>query len=1253
MLMLVGLSAKAQDFTATVTWSEPGAIEIVKYPYPDNIPVEIPADATSFTITETGLEYIFKAAPGYMLTAAMMDGQAQALGTLSYDDPAKVFRMNLKYTSGKTKYNGKTVELEVVKEVFDKSFTLDINNGADKINAYLCDDNGSKTHVFNYTDGVQTIEYTSADTRLFLQNNSYPRTAFYEVTVNGVPVECNATTKAYNIDLVDGATIYVAYMDPATVEPKCKVTFEFTNNDPACLSNIRDWAAGKFIFPNELVEGYELLIEKGGQIQFNFNEDYTVNDVTANGTSIGEPFGGRRLTVEADTKYVIDATANVYPSLTAKLYTNNIDALILTQEYSTDSEALTVTEVADCPAGTVTLPSGYTIAIATKEYEISDISGKTKKFFFNPKPGYWVKGGQLGNPSDPDNADLFGKALIFQEEAPAFINVGTIDYTAAAAVFVDAPANSARLKSYYSPGGDAKEAAPYQGEKEFFAPGWSDITFDPAYNTNFDGTLIVASAYAAYEKYVYLNGEAVTADENGVYSNMKFKENSVLKMFLTQTPPAAHTLKFEVSGNPEASLSYDRIVTTTDFSAPIVNYGTVEYTLTVGEGTAVEVNGQAVALTDGKYVFTPAAGTTTIALLKTMPCVLEPAAGTTVRSLDSFSALFRFEDPGEVSIYMDEDAIAKVTISDGVTTYLPAYVEGGEPTDEAIPMTFYMAEPITEGGTYSINVPAGVFYQTFYDEASGDFVRTAESAVNAAASTTVVVDPNMVYAWTCTPANGSVNDLPDDVCVIKISLPDAKSLCEDVFTEGTGVYVKYNGNDIRKVEDPESEEGWAFGMVWGQPALNIYISKDVFRTAGILTIEAPEGAMTVDYTEASPELLYSAQFGEIKEYTWTFDPAEGTEIESVGSFKLTFPEAETVVYNEDMAYFVFGNMSGAIMNFDVTCEGNTATITPIIGTTLRPGTYTLTVGEESFILDGNQNSPEINASWTLKRNAEVSYDFQASPDGTILNEGWGLNVAFIYNETESVRAGDNFDATLVKFNDITIPLWNSDMEDGATAYRPEYDPSTPNLIMINASGNELNDVEGSFTVTFPAGALNISGTPNPEPITYTWNVVLPKEYNITLSPASGTTVPEIKTITITFGNATTAELGEYYSPWSITLRKTDYSASYNPESVEPVADAAVPAFLITFAQPVKENGDYKLSISYGTFVLDGVQVTENIDATYVIDPTSGIDGIFAGADKVTVCNLKGMVILENADAADVKALPAGFYIINGVKVAIK
>jgi hypothetical protein len=63
---------------------------------------------------------------------------------------------------------------------------------------------------------------------------------------------------------------------------------------------------------------------------------------------------------------------------------------------------------------------------------------------------------------------------------------------------------------------------------------------------------------------------------------------------------------------------------------------------------------------------------------------------------------------------------------------------------------------------------------------------------------------------------------------------------------------------------------------------------------------------------------------------------------------------------------------------------------------------------------------------------------------------------------------------------------------------------------------------------------------------------------------------------------------------------------------------------------------------------------KGITIKYIVENSTGIEEIIAnGENGWVVYNTNGIKVLETMDASKVNALPAGIYIVNGIKTVIK
>lgn len=156
-----------------------------------------------------------------------------------------------------------------------------------------------------------------------------------------------------------------------------------------------------------------------------------------------------------------------------------------------------------------------------------------------------------------------------------------------------------------------------------------------------------------------------------------------------------------------------------------------------------------------------------------------------------------------------------------------------------------------------------------------------------------------------------------------------------------------------------------------------------------------------------------------------------------------------------------------------------------------------------------------------------------------------------------------------------------------------------------------------------------------------------------VEPANGSKVESLSYILFTFSNiATTVDTSKEAKlhkegsdeaiPFSFTNLKED--GSYVEQNQGGLLLDA----------PVTKNGTYILEIADGYFVDRNSKEMKGITIKYIVENETGIEEIIAnGENGWVVYNTNGIKVLETMDASKVNALPAGIYIVNGIKTVIK
>ncbi|MBR5455954.1 MAG: hypothetical protein IKU76_03260 [Bacteroidaceae bacterium] len=161
-----------------------------------------------------------------------------------------------------------------------------------------------------------------------------------------------------------------------------------------------------------------------------------------------------------------------------------------------------------------------------------------------------------------------------------------------------------------------------------------------------------------------------------------------------------------------------------------------------------------------------------------------------------------------------------------------------------------------------------------------------------------------------------------------------------------------------------------------------------------------------------------------------------------------------------------------------------------------------------------------------------------------------------------------------------------------------------------------------------------------------------------VSPENGAVVEELSHFIFTFsyfaGHTDDASIQpRLYAEgkeWTYALERTTNNSNGGMIEMEQAA--------LKTTEPLLGNGTYYLEIPDGYFVDGNGKSVKGMTLKYTVkndgDLIAGIEDIVPESTKGwTVYNLQGVKILETTDAQRVNVLPAGIYIVNGIKTYIK
>lgn len=249
-----------------------------------------------------------------------------------------------------------------------------------------------------------------------------------------------------------------------------------------------------------------------------------------------------------------------------------------------------------------------------------------------------------------------------------------------------------------------------------------------------------------------------------------------------------------------------------------------------------------------------------------------------------------------------------------------------------------------------------------------------------------------------------------------------------------------------------------------------------------------------------------------------------------------------------------------------------------------------------------------------------------------------INPSYAISDKIEIRANNGYTLYSFGFDDVK---------------RPEGYKGTDKLCIVF---DEPITTPGNYIIDVPSGFFNLGeefegGSSRAATIYYEIKAQSTDDVTVTLDPAPGTVteIPEKIIVTLTEAQSAGANginptlTDEKGNSYGIDLQ-IYWDGEWNQLEMN-LANGAITA-----------DGTYTLTIPAGALTWDDNSDNvnkEDIVFTYIIGTGTGIDNIVANAGgKVDVYTINGVSVLRNADAAAVKALKKGLYIINGKKVVI-
>ena len=454
------------------------------------------------------------------------------------------------------------------------------------------------------------------------------------------------------------------------------------------------------------------------------------------------------------------------------------------------------------------------------------------------------------------------------------------------------------------------------------------------------------------------------------------------------------------------------------------------------------------------------------------------------------------------------------------------------------------------------------------------------------------------------------------------------------------VVATFSVNDLQYPEgyDPEDFKD--------NKCLELHIDlAEPITAVGKYQVEVPAGFFVLGEQFESSSSKLTTIYYEVAEPVETLNielnPAGGNVSEIPATIVLTVPNRNTINFDYTKVPTLTdskNNSYAAVIDLDWSLELNQLVIKLAAGAITADGIYTLTIPAGAVYGDGPEdiNTKDVVVVYTIGTVTEPAV-LTVSPESETTLES-------LETVTFSCEGGIaiNPEAT------DKITIYDMANRQEVASFAGDELVAAENALSIVLS--EAITAEGNYNVNVPAGFFLLGK----EKVANEATTVYYSAHEaivIDVNPASGIVTEIPATIVVTAKNR--GMIGNNYdivptlkdsenNSYKVTL-DIDWNLENNQLAIY-LADGAI-----------TKAGTYTLTIPAGAIIGDSeTDVNKEIVVVYTIATGDGIDNIVAQAGgKVDVYTVNGTCVLRNADAAAVKALRKGLYIINGKKVMLK
>lgn len=900
-LILLGVTVPATAFEYTVKWNLEGALELR-----NNLSAtatKTPLEGTTFTSSSINRPYFF-ATEGYLITNVKCDKNSNLNVMTSSSTSEKYVGF---FVNNGNNYNGAVVEITLIKlsdVVKDKSFTLDIENGASYLDNITLTGSGDKIELKN---GAQSVKYCDlVDNKVNIVEKTANR--IFSVKKDGVAISKKQEGDShYEVDLTDGATISVrVFEDGEPAVEKSKVTFEFAD-DKAKDAVVMLWSKKQ----GSIKTFDNLEFEKDDLVKLTLNTwDYVVT-LKCNGTDI--PVSDAAETFTWTNTFTEDATVSIsakdreFGTVNLSLNIDHPEGIIL-HEGKADGPVIDLSQYT--PSGTT-----YTIPV----------SAKYPKIFFEEAEGWWLKSARYYNEDGENEA-----GSVEEKYGTVTLQLHKINPTAKVVIYFDGNTEKFTAKAGRTEG---QSLTPTHQLK--LQPGYNEYIFDPVYTseisiqpfTGLEGTV---------QSSLFINGKSSTIDsEKNAYIGLPTSDGTVMHFFCAIATPAKHQLSVNIADKTTV-LTYDKLRIHPNTSTALAMFEGTEISISPREGCELTIDGKKIeipvtrAATAGTHTFT-VTGEHSIEVAYTGTAnvpVFFPPTGETVETLESVLISFPEAKTAERNAEMSDDEISLVGNNQNYAAISVSVerVEADVPTFRA---TFNPA-PVAAADDYKLIMSQGFF------TVDDDLLSTEASATFKLSPKLEEINYMFEPDGPIDPEWGIMAGVAFDESVT-VQMPST----EDIKAKMT---VKFNDNTLSYPADYTIE-----------PIYNMFtftLTGHAGET-GELYLKMEKGLLDILGNE-SPEIEHTWTVAGPKEYTFSFEPDFSSAVSSLAEIIVSIPEAETVE---------IGNPNGAKLSKKIPGGGYNywnGTITEI-----EPAPTTRAESTQKFKVTFN-NAPTENGEYMLE-----------------------------------------------------------------------------------------------------------------------------------------------------------------------------------------------------------------------------------------------------------------------------------------------